>query len=281
MNLGAHCSAQGGVSRALERAAAIGCGAVQLFTKNNNRWFEKPLADDEVKRFRRAARGFRKGFLFSHDAYLINLGSPRPAVLKNSLRAMADEIRRADALGLAGVVMHPGSHLGKGEEWGIARIAKSLDEVLAETKGAKSRVWLETTAGQGTNLGHRFEQIAEIMSAVCTPERLGVCVDTCHIFAAGYDIRGPKEYAATMRELIRLVGMRNIRAFHLNDSQRELGSRVDRHAHIGEGMIGLEGFRHLMNDERFAKRPMVLETPKGPDQKEDVENLARLRGLRA
>ncbi len=280
MNLGAHCSTEGGVSRALERAARAGCAAVQIFTKNNNRWFEKPLDPEEVRRFRAAARRFKRRFLFSHDSYLINLASPRRDVLKKSLVAMADEIRRADLLGLAYVVTHPGAHLGEGEERGIARVVQSLDLVHGETAGARTRVLLETTAGQGTTLGWRFEHFAEILARVAAPERLGVCVDTCHVFAAGYDIRTEEGYASTMRRLERLVGRRAIRAFHLNDSQRELGSRVDRHAHIGKGKIGLGGFRALVNDARFRDRPMVLETPKGKDLKEDVVNLRVLRGLR-
>ncbi len=280
MNLGAHCSTEGGVSTALERAARAGCGAVQIFTKNNNRWFEKPLDPEEVRRFRAAARRFKKRFLFSHDSYLINLASPRRDVLKKSLVAMADEIRRADLLGLAYVVTHPGAHLGEGEERGIARVAQSLDLVHAETAGARARILLETTAGQGTTLGWRFEHLAEILARVAAPERLGVCVDTCHVFAAGYDIRAEEGYMRAMRRLERLVGRRAIRAFHLNDSRRELGSRVDRHAHIGKGKIGLGAFRALVNDARFRDRPMVLETPKGKDLKEDRMNLRVLRGLR-
>ena len=280
MNLGARCSAQGGVSRALERAAAIGCGAVQIFTKNNNRWAEKPLDPDEVRRFRAGARGFKRRYLFAHDGYLINLASPRAAIHRRSLEALVDEIRRAELLGLAYVVAHPGAHLGKGDEWGIARVAKSLDLAHAETAGARVRVLLETTAGQGTSLGWRFEHLAEILARVRDPERLGVCVDTCHIFAAGYDIRTEDAYERTMRRLLGLVGRRTVRAFHLNDSSRELGSRVDRHAHIGKGKIGLWACRALVNDARFHDRPMVLETPKGKDMAEDVMNLRLLRGLR-
>lgn len=281
LNLGAHCSTQGGVSKALERAVAIGCGAVQIFTKNNNRWFEKPLDPDEVRRFRAAARRFKARFLFSHDGYLINLASPRREILDKSLLSLADEIRRADLLGLAYVVTHPGAHVGAGEEAGIARVVRSLDLVHAETAGARTRVLLETTAGQGTALGWRFEHLAEILARVKAPERLGVCVDTCHIFAAGYDIRTEAECARTLRRLERLVGRRAVRAFHLNDSLRELGSRVDRHAHIGKGKIGLEGFRALVNDPRFRDRPMVLETPKGKEMREDLRNLRVLRSLRA
>lgn len=280
MNLGAHCSTEGGVSRALERGASIGCGAVQLFTKNNNRWFEKPLDPAEVRRFRAAARGFRRRFLISHDGYLVNLASPRREVLEKSLVSFADEIRRADLLGIPWVVTHPGAHLGTGETGGLARVARSLDLVFAETRGSRALVLLETTAGQGTSLGWRFEHLAEIIARSRHPERLAVCVDTCHVFAAGYEIRTPEGYERTMRDLVRLVGLRRIRAFHLNDSARELGSRVDRHAHIGKGRIGLSGFRLLLRDARFADRPMVLETPKGKDMKEDVVNLRVLRRLR-
>ncbi len=280
MNLGAHCSTEGGVSRSLERGASIGCGAVQLFTKNNNRWFEKPLDPDEIRRFRSAARAFKRRFLISHAGYLINLASPKADLLEKSLASFADEVRRADAIGLAGVVVHPGAHVGEGEERGIARVAQSLDAVFAETPGARPLVLLETTAGQGTSLGWRFEHLAEIIGRCGSPERLGVCVDTCHVFAAGYDIRTQDAYEKTMRDLIRLVGRRRIRAFHLNDSLRELGSRIDRHEHIGKGKIGLGGFRALLNDPRFGDRPMVLETHKGKEMKEDVVNLRVLRKLR-
>lgn len=281
MNLGAHCSAQGGVARALERAASIRCNAVQIFAKNNNRWFEKPLDEAEVRRFRRAAKSFRPRLLISHAGYLINLASTNAAFLEKSLVSFADEVRRAETLRLAGVVIHPGAHMGKGEEWGLSRIAESLSAVIAEARPKTTRILLETTAGQGTALGYRFEHLAEIMSRVAAPERIGVCVDTCHLFAAGHDIRSREAYERTMRDLVRLVGLRAIRAFHLNDSLRELGSRVDRHAHIGKGKIGLGGFRHLLNDPRFVDRPMVLETPKGSDLREDVLNLRRLRRLRA
>ncbi|MBN1824846.1 MAG: deoxyribonuclease IV [Candidatus Eisenbacteria bacterium] len=280
MNLGAHMSIAGGVELALERGLSIGCRAVQLFTKNNNRWSGPPIAPEEAERFRVLAREFPPGFLVSHTAYLINLGSPKEEVLEKSLAAMRDELERAETLGLAGVVLHPGSHLGEGEEWGLKRIAASLDLVHGETAGFRTLTLLENTAGQGSNLGYRFEQLAAIMGRVRRPERIGVCFDTCHAFAAGYPIRERKGYLQTFRDFDRIVGLDRLRAIHLNDSVGPLGGRKDRHAPIGEGEIGREGFAHFVNERRFRKIPMILETPKSEDLHEDVENLRVLRSLR-
>ena len=280
MNLGAHMSIAGGVDRALERGKGIGCRAVQLFTKNNNRWAGKAIGPEEAERFRALAGEFRPGFLVSHTAYLINLGSPKEEVLAKSLAAMVDELERAETLGLAGAVLHPGSHLGEGEEWGLDRIAASLDEVHEKTAGFRTRTLLENTAGQGTNLGYRFEQIAAILDRVRAPERIGVCFDTCHAFAAGYPIRERKGYLQTFRDFDRIIGLERLQAIHLNDSKGPLGGRKDRHAHIGEGEIGREGFAHFVNERRFRKIPMILETPKSEDLHEDVENLRVLRSLR-
>lgn len=279
MPLGAHMSVAGGVSRGLERAATIEIDAVQIFTKNNNRWFESPLKPEEVENFRRLASRFERRNLFSHSAYLINVAAPDEEVHKRSLDALYDELFRAEALGLSWVVLHPGSHVGKGEEWGIKRVITSLSQVLERTKGFHVGILLETTAGQGSNLGYNFKQLALMRKKVSNPKRVGICVDTCHIFAAGYDIRDLKSYTACMEELDKVVGLGHVHALHLNDSVKPLGSRVDRHAHIGEGEIGLEGFAFFMNDPRLSHLPMVLETPKGPDMKEDVENLNRLRDL--
>jgi deoxyribonuclease-4 len=279
MPLGAHMSIAGGVSRGLERADQIEIDAVQIFTKNNNRWFESPLKPEEVERFRRRASRFGRDNLISHAAYLINLAAPDEEVHKRSLDALYDELIRAEALGLSWVVLHPGSHVGRGEEWGIKRVIGALNHILERTKGFRVGVLLETTAGQGSNLGYTFKQLALMRKKVAQPKRVGICVDTCHIFAAGYDLRDLKSYRASLAELDRTIGLKHVHAIHLNDSQKPLGSRVDRHAHIGEGEIGLAGFSFVMNDARLAHLPMVLETPKGPDMKEDVENLSRLRDL--
>jgi len=272
-------SVAGGVSKGLERAAQIGIDAVQIFTKNNNRWFASPIAPEELERFKQRAGHFERANLFSHAAYLINIASPDEDTHHRSLDALYDEVFRAEVLGLSWVVLHPGNHMGMGEEWGLKRVINALDHILERTKGFKAGILLENTAGQGTALGYDFEHLAKIRRRLRHPKRVGVCIDTCHMFAAGYDLRDRKAYAATMRALDKSVGLQHVKAVHLNDSEKPFGSRVDRHAHIGEGQIGLDGFAFLMNDERFAELPMVLETPKGPEMKEDVENLNRLRDL--
>jgi deoxyribonuclease-4 len=272
-------STAGGVSTGLERAKRINIDAVQIFTKNNNRWFESPTPPEQVERFRTLAAQFDRANLFSHAGYLINVASPDDALHERSMEALQDELMRAESLGLSWVVLHPGSHVGKGEDWGLKRVIDSLNAALDRTKGFAVGILLETTAGQGSALGYRFEHLARMRRRLKQAKRVGICVDTCHIFAAGYDIRDEKTYSATIDELDRVIGIKHVKAWHLNDSVKPLGSKVDRHAHIGEGEIGLRGFSHLMNDTRFSHLPMVLETPKGPDMKEDVENLNRLRSL--
>jgi deoxyribonuclease-4 len=274
-------SIAGGYYKAVEAASALGMDVVQLFTKNNNQWKGKPLAESEIADFQAAIKRTGIRFPVSHDSYLINLASPNDELWQKSLDAFVIELERAEALGLIGVVMHPGSFVESSEEAGLARIVTALDAAHQRTKGFQTLTLLETTAGQGTNLGHRFEHLATIANGAAAPERIGVCVDTCHIFAAGYPITTPKEYAATMAEFDRIVGIKRVRAFHLNDSVRELGSRVDRHANIGAGKLGLEPFRHLLNDPRFAEVPMYLETPKEDDDRDDLDavNLKTLRDL--
>jgi deoxyribonuclease-4 len=254
---------------------------VQLFTKNNNRWKARPLAQSEIDEFRAALKSTGVKCPVAHDSYLINLASPDDALWQKSIDAFTIELERAEALGLIGVVMHPGAFVHSTEEAGLARIVVALDQAHKNTPGYATRTLLETTAGQGSNLGHRFEHLACILESVAEPARVGVCVDTCHIFAAGYPIASEQEYAATMAEFDRIIGLDLIRAFHLNDSVRELGSRVDRHAKIGAGKLGLEPFRHLLNDERFAKVPIYLETPKGEENGEQLDaiNMRTLRSL--
>ncbi|MBL8826777.1 MAG: deoxyribonuclease IV [Planctomycetaceae bacterium] len=279
--LGAHMSIAGGYYKAVEIAERCGCDCVQLFTKNNNQWRGKALADDDCQRFQTALRELKIAHPIAHDSYLINLAAPDDVLWNKSIDAFVDELERAERLGIPYVVTHPGSYTTTDEATGLARIIAGLDIVHARLPNAKSQCLLETTAGQGTNLGWRFEHLATILQGVQQPERLGVCVDTCHIFAAGYPIAECHDYEATFAELDRHVGLDRIKAFHLNDSVKGLGCRVDRHAHIGRGMIGIEAFRHLLNDERFAKIPMYLETPKGEEEGEelDVINLRTLRGL--
>lgn len=279
--LGAHMSIAGGYYKAVDAAAELGMDTVQIFTKNNNQWRAKPLTDEDVRKFRAALDRTGIQRPCAHDSYLINLASPDDALWQKSLDAFVVELERAEALGLAGVVMHPGSFVDSTERRGLSRIVKALDSACRRTKGFQTEIWLETTAGQGTNLGHRFEHLADILSRSKFAERMGVCVDTCHIFAAGYPLGTDTEYAATMQEFDDVVGLDRICAFHLNDSKKELGSRVDRHEHIGEGCLGAEPFRHVLNDPRFAGLPMYLETKK--EQRDGVEmdavNLKRLRGL--
>ncbi len=277
--IGAHMSIAGGVQKALERGAALNCRTIQLFTKNANQWRAKPLSEDDIKAFKKARRETGIQPAVAHDAYLINIASPEPEKLAASKAALLDEMERAEALALPYLVMHPGAHMGAGEAEGLAQIVRSLDDLHEKTRGFKVKVLMETTAGQGTNLGYRFEQIQEMIEACAEPERLGVCVDTCHIFAAGYDIREPEGYAETMDRLFRVFDVRQILCVHVNDSLKTLASRVDRHAHIGNGEIGLEAFRCLMNDPRFTRIPKILETPKGDNDEMDRENLAVLRNL--
>jgi deoxyribonuclease-4 len=239
------------------------------------------LSDEEVQLFRRTLRHTRLRQATAHDCYLTNLASPDEPLYGRSLEAFLVQLQRVERLGIPFLVMHPGAHLDSGEEAGLARIAGALDEIHARMPKCKARVLLETTAGQGTTLGHRFEHLARILSLVSQPERLGVCFDTCHVFAAGYALAPAASYDATMREFDRLIGLRRLRVFHINDSLKPQGSRVDRHAHIGRGEMGLDPFRLLVNDRRFRNRPMILETPKETDRESDMDsiNLATLRGL--
>jgi deoxyribonuclease-4 len=272
-------SIAGGVERALERGRSIGCSAVQLFVQNRNQWKARPFRRGEAAAFRAGLRDFEPGLVIAHSIYLVNLASPDAAILERSRKGFLGEMRRAARLGIPAIVLHPGSHRGAGERTGIETIIESLNRVLEKTGGGVS-VLLETTAGQGNSIGHTFEQLAEIIEGVADTNRIGVCFDTCHVFAAGYDLRSKRAYAATFRHFERTIGLARLRAFHLNDSVKGLGSRVDRHTHIGEGRLGLAAFRNLVNDERFLGIPMILETPKGPDMEEDIRNLELLRRLR-
>ena len=278
--IGAHVSISGGLHKAFPLAADIGCTAMQIFTKNANQWNAKPLQEKEIQQFKAAwaASGIR--MIVAHDSYLINLASPDGELLEKSRSAMRIEVERCEQLGIPYLVMHPGSHVGSGEEAGLRRVAESFDAIHRQTSGYQTKILVETTAGQGTNLGWQFEQIARIFEHVAQPERLGVCFDTCHAFAAGYDIRTEAAYRQTMAEFDRIIGLARLNAIHVNDSVKPLGCRVDRHEAIGKGHIGLDGFRWLMNDPRLADIPKILETPKGGDPvASDQENLSKLRAL--
>lgn len=273
-------SIAGGYYRAADAAGACGMDCVQIFTKNNNQWRAKPLTAQDVQLFRESLQRNRLRAACSHASYLINLASPKPDLWQKSVDAFAIELERAAQLGLPGVVVHPGSYVESSEAEGLEAIVRALDELHHRLPGLEIQTWLETTAGQGTNLGCRFEHLARIIDGVRDPGRLGVCVDSCHIFAAGYRIQTKPDYTATMQEFDAIVGLDRIRAFHLNDSKKECGSRVDRHEHIGEGYLGLDAFRHILNDSRFRSLPMYLETPKERDGEEmDPVNMNTLRSL--
>ena len=276
--LGAHESVAGGLHLAFNRLEKVGGEALQIFTRNQRQWNPQPLTADEIALFQAASLRVGRLPVASHASYLINLASGKQELIDKSITAFAAEIDRCEQLDIPFVVIHPGSHGGDGIEVGLVRFTKALDLAIDAT-GAGVTVLLEATAGQGTSLGSRFEELAFILEHSRYPQRLGVCVDTCHIFAAGYDIRTLPAYTQTMDEFDRLVGIGRIKFFHLNDSKQKLASRVDRHEHIGQGAIGLDGFRSLLNDPRFADHPMTLETPKGDDLQEDRDNLLILRGL--
>jgi deoxyribonuclease-4 len=278
---GAHMSIAGGHHLAIEAALQYRCDVLQLFTKSSNQWKAKDLSDEEASVFRNKYRESGLRLAIAHDSYLINLASPDKLLYRKSVEAFVVEYQRSEQLGLQYLVTHPGSHIDSGEEAGLIRVAHALDEVHRRCPGSNVQVLLETTAGQGSNLGHRFEHLAKILSLVEEPDRIGMCLDTCHVFAAGYSLAPEREYRKTMREFDRIIGLKRLHAFHLNDSQKPQGSRVDRHAHIGKGCLGLEPFRLLVNDRRFRRHPMILETPKeGPDGRDmDPINLRILRGL--
>ena len=279
--LGAHESIAGGIGEALIRGKQVGCECVQIFTKSSRQWASKPLSKEEIDTFKRNKIETGITTVIAHDSYLVNLGAPDEQMRKKSVKGFIEELQRCEALGVPTLVAHPGSHVGTGEENGIKTIAKSIDEAHAACKGFEVKIALEITAGQGSTLGCNFQQMARIIDAVKENDRLRLCFDTEHAFASGYDIRTPEGYENTFSELDKYIGIKRLAAFHLNDSVKDFNSKVDRHQHIGKGFIGLDAFRRLLNDHRFFGLPMCLETPKGPDLKEDIENLATLRSLLA
>ncbi|MCZ2342199.1 MAG: deoxyribonuclease IV [Bacteroidales bacterium] len=296
--IGAHLSIAGGFDKAVTAAMALGMDTVQIFTHAPSRWEVKPRATksgsssgwsgnpippEQATTFRQAVQASPLQMPTAHDSYLINLAAPNAELRQKSIAGFANEIARAEALGLTYLVTHPGAHVGSGEETGLAQVAEGLNAALQQNPNTSVTVLLETTAGQGTCLGHRFEQIAQLLNSVSEPRRFGVCLDTCHIFAAGYDLRTDAAYEATFAEFDRVVGLSHIKLFHVNDSAKPLGSRVDRHAGIGLGHIGDTAFRRLLTDPRFQHLPMILETPKEDDdgQPMDPINLDKLRGFLA
>ncbi len=285
--LGAHMSVSGGLHKAYERGKLAGCQTMQIFTKNERQWKGKPLTDEDLAIWQatREAHSHLIGPVLTHDSYLINLASPSDEAWEKSLEAFRDEIERNYRLAIPFLVTHAGAHMGSGEEAGLARIAQAVNRIHRELEdngtAPGTTILFETTAGQGSCLGYKFEHWARLLEQLDHPEWTGICFDTCHVFASGYDLTSPEGYAAAMSEFNHYIGLDKLMAFHINDSQKGLGSRVDRHEAIGQGAMGLEPFRFLMNDPRFRDTPKVLETPKGPDNdhKEDLKNLATLRGL--
>jgi deoxyribonuclease-4 len=277
--LGAHVSVAGGLDQAFVRGLECGCTALQIFTKNANRWQGKPITPAEAELFRRAWQQSKIGPVLAHDAYLINLASPKEGIWEKSKAALRDELVRCAQLGISDLVMHPGAHLGSGVATGLERIRQAFREVLTQTP-PQVRLLLENTSGQGSYLGGDFSHLATLLEGM-EESRFGVCFDTCHAHSAGYDLASAEGYSRTMAEFDRLIGLEHIRAFHLNDSLKPCGSRVDRHTHIGRGTIGRAGFARLMQDQRFVTIPMILETPKGDGGEMDLVNLALLRELAA
>lgn len=277
--LGAHESVAGGLHKAFERIGKVGGKSLQIFTRNQRQWKPAPLKQEEIDLYKAAHEASEKMLVASHASYLINLATAKEELLEKSITNLVLELQRCEQLGIPYVVMHPGSHGGDGVDAGLARFTVGLDEAFSRAKTKDVRLLVETTAGQGTGLGATFEELGHILSNSQFPELLGVCVDTCHVFAAGYELRTEEGYSATVDALDRIIGQEKVRFFHLNDSKKALGSRVDRHEHIGEGEIGVEGFRNLLNDSRFSGLPMTLETPKSEDLLEDVRNLKLLHSL--
>jgi deoxyribonuclease IV len=283
MRLGAHESIAGGLVNAFERGHQATCDAIQIFSKSNRQWKANPLTEQEIDAWReRMAKEAASDGIFPvvvHTAYLINVASPKAETWLKSYDALKVELERCEALGIPYMVLHPGSHTGAGEQAGLQNIVRALSQLYAETADFEAMICLEVMAGQGTNLGYNFEQLAWMLEHADGGERLGICLDSCHLYAAGYDVRTPEGYAETMETFDRVIGLERLKVIHLNDSVHELGSQRDRHTHIGQGTIGLEGFRHFVNDPRLDGLPGLIETDKSDDLHEDVENLERLHDL--
>ena len=267
------------MDKAIDRALAVGCAAMQVFVKNNMQWFAPPFSEKEIHAFLDHPRLGELGSVFGHSGYLINLAATNPDNYEKSVRSLRDELVRADQLKLPHLVLHPGAHMGAGEEAGLKKVVESIDKIFAEIPDVKTRIALETTAGQGSTLGHKFEHLKFILENVKEPERLCVCLDTAHVFAAGYDISTFEGAGKVFAEFSKIVGFKQLAALHINDSKVPLASHVDRHDHIGKGKIGLEAFRYIMNEPKFAKIPQGPRNAQGRDMAEDVVNMNVLRGL--
>ncbi|MCH7948532.1 MAG: deoxyribonuclease IV [candidate division Zixibacteria bacterium] len=279
MQFGAHESISGGVFNAIERGQTATCDTIQMFNKSNSQWRAKKIEQAELDKYFEKIKETGVTVATSHSSYLINIASPVKELNEKSYNALKEEMERCEMLKIPNLVMHPGSHVGTGEEAGIKRIIKNLNKLFKELKNNNVCLLLETTAGQGSNLGYTFEQIGEMIDGVKVQDHIGVCLDTCHIFAAGYPIGDPKEYKKTMKKFEDLIGIDKLKIIHMNDSKKEFGSKKDRHEHIGKGHIGIEAFRNIVNDKRLKNIPMILETPKEEELKEDRENLKLLRSL--
>jgi deoxyribonuclease-4 len=278
--IGAHVSTAGGAVKAFERGAAMGCESLQIFVKSPNQWRAKALAAEDVTAFK--AEHTSSGLpVTAHAAYLINLASPKEDALTASIAGLTDELDRCDTLGLGGLVVHPGGHLGSGVMTGIESIARSINTILASRPPGSTLLLLENTAGQGTSLGGRFEELGAMLKLIDEKERMGVCLDTCHAYSSGYDLVTPEGYEAMLEDFEREIGLSNLRCMHINDSKHPLGSHKDRHENIGEGLIGEQAFARLLNDKRLADIPMILETPVGDDELGHARDMDRLRSLRA
>lgn len=279
MLFGAHESIAGGLHLAVERGKQATCDTIQIFNKSNNQWRAKTLTAQDIDKFFNAIETTGVTVSSSHTSYLINLASPKPELQAKSFEALKVEMQRCNVLKIPNLVMHPGSHIGKGEEWGIGQIVKNVNRLFDDLEDNQVRLLFEATAGQGSYLGYTFEQLAEIIDGIEDKEHIGVCLDSCHIFAAGYPLTAPSDYRKTMKQFDDIIGCDLLGVFHLNDSRREQGSKIDRHEHIGQGHIGVDGFANIVNDKRLKDVPLIIETPKGEDLAEDRENLALLRSL--
>jgi deoxyribonuclease IV len=277
--LGAHTSINGGVSTAIDLAAKLHFTAIQIFTKNNNRWYSKPLEVSEIEKYKSGLKVSGIKFVVAHDSYLINLSAKDPDLRTRSIEAFTDELNRCEQLDIPHLNFHPGAHMGLGEDEGIKAIAESINIAHLKTPGYNVSSMLETTAGQGSAIGYTFEHLRKIIDLVEDKNRMTVCIDTAHIFAAGYDIKDTKNYKKVISEFDNIIGLERLKCIHMNDSKKPLGSKVDRHEHIGKGFIGLDGFTNIMNDKKLKHVPKVLETPKGKEQLEDLENLKILKSL--
>ena len=277
--LGAHTSINGGVSTAIVLAGKLGFTAIQIFTKNNNRWYAKELGEKEIETYKTRLKASNIKFVVAHDSYLINLCAKDTDMLNKSRDSFGDELKRCKLLGIPHLNFHPGAHLGLGEDEGIKLIAESLNVIHSSTPGYKVTSMIETTAGQGSSVGYKFEHLRKIIDLVDEKSRMTVCIDTAHIFAAGYDIKNASKYKQVMNEFDNIIGLDRLKCIHMNDSKKILGSRVDRHENIGKGFIGIEGFINIMNDKRIEHIPKILETPKGKEQSEDLVNLNILKSL--